>query len=271
MVDLHSHILPGLDDGAATIEESLELARVAEAAGIDTIVATPHIRNDHPFLLELIEDRLGTLRAALREAEIAVQVVGGGEVSLDKVTELDDETLATLCIGEGRYLLVESPYTQAPALLEPVLFDLQVRGFRPVLAHPERSMTFLHDRARLERLVKGGVVCSVTAMSVSGGFGSTVRAYTLGLFKAGLVHNIASDAHDATRRAPGFQRALANLESELHGASAGAGWFTEDTGRAIVEGRDLPAGPPILTTRLSGWKRMKVRAGLASRRVERVA
>ena len=110
---------------------------------------------------------------------------------------------------------MESPYTQAPSLLETVLFELQVRGFRPVLAHPERSMTFLHDRARLERLVEKGVVCSVTAMSVSGAFGTSIKAYTLRLFAAGVVHNIASDAHDATRRAPGFQRALAVLESEF--------------------------------------------------------
>lgn len=263
MVDLHTHILPGLDDGAATIEQSLEIARVAEAAGIDTIVATPHIRDDHAFPLELIEERLGTLRGALREAAIAVRVVRGGEVSLAKVTELDDETLASLCIGEGRYLLVESPYTQAPSLLETALFDLQVRGFRPVLAHPERSLTFLHDRGRLERLVERGVVCSVTAMSLTGAFGTSIRAYTMRLLAAGLVHNIASDAHDATRRAPGFQRALAELHSELDGTSAGAGWFTEETGRAIVEGRDLPGGPPTLIPRPTGWRRMKERVGLS--------
>jgi protein-tyrosine phosphatase len=263
MVDLHSHILPGLDDGAATLKQSLELARVAEAAGIDTIVATPHIRDDHPFPLELIEDGLHTLRTALREAEIALQVVGGGELSITKVTELDDETLASLCIGDGNYLLVESPYTQAPSLLETALFELQVRGFRPVLAHPERSMSFLHDRARLERIVDKGVICSVTAMSLTGAFGTAVRDYTLRLFTDGLVHNIASDAHDATRRAPGFQRALAVLERDLDGASADTSWFTEDTGRAIIEGRDLPAGPPILIGRPKGWKRMRDLVGLA--------
>ena len=263
MVDLHSHILPGLDDGAASIEQSLDIARVAEAAGIDTIVATPHIRDDHAFSLDLLEDRVGALRAAVREAGIALQVVQGAEVSLSKVAELHDDTLAKLCIGDGRYLLVESPYTQAPSLLETVLFELQVRGFQPVLAHPERSMTFLHDRARLERLVENGVVCSVTAMSLSGAFGTSIRAYTLRLFAAGVVHNIASDAHDATRRAPGFQRALEVLDSEFDDASEVAGWFTEETGRAIVEGRDLPAGPPILNPRATGWKRMKERVGLA--------
>lgn len=262
MVDLHCHILHGLDDGSATIDGALELARAAEAAGIDTLAATPHIRDDHPFPLELIGERASELRAALREAEIGVEVVPAGEVAISKVAELSDEALATLCLGSGRYLLVESPFTQAPSLLETVLFDLQVRGFRPLLAHPERSMTFLHDRARLERLVECGIACSVTAMSVAGGFGGAVQDFTLGLFAAGLVHNIASDAHDATHRAPGFERALACLGAQLDGDTESITWFTEGAGRVILEGRDLP-GPPVLRSRPSGWRRMRERVGLA--------
>lgn len=262
MVDLHCHILPGLDDGAPTMEAALDLARAAEAAGVETVVATPHIRDDHPFPLELIEERLEALRAALTEAEIAVNVVGGGEVSLPKLTQLDDATLEALCLGDGPYLLVESPYGQAPSLLETALFDLQVRGFRPVLAHPERSMTFRHDLARLERLVERGIVCSVTAMSVTGGFGRTVRDFTLRLFPEGLVHNIASDAHDATRRASGFSRALAALQTEFDCDAASATWFAEAAGRAILEGGDLTPGPPALRRRFNGWKRMTERVGL---------
>lgn len=263
MVDLHCHILPDLDDGPATMEGALDLARAAAAAGIDTVAATPHIRDDHPFPLELIEERLNALRSALREAQIEVEVVAGGEVALSKLAEFDDETLGRLCIGGGRHLLVESPFTQAPSLLETALFDLQLRGFRPLLAHPERSATFLGDRERLERLVERGIACSVTAMSVTGEFGGTVRDFTLALFDAGLVHNIASDSHDAEHRAPGFGRALAALEADLDGDAASLPWFTEDAGRAILEGRDLPGGPPALRSRSSGWRRIRERAGLA--------
>lgn len=265
MVDLHCHILPDLDDGPATMAGALDLARAAAATGMDTVVATPHIRDDHPFPLKLIDQRLGALRSALEGARIDIEVVAGGEVALSKLTELDDETLGKLCLGEGRHLLVESPFTQAPSLLESALFDLQLRGFRPLLAHPERSATFLGDRERLERLVERGIACSVTAMSVTGEFGGTVRDFTLGLFEAGLVHNIASDAHDAEHRAPGFEGTLAALTAAFESDdTASFTWFTDDAPRALlVEGRDLPGGPPVLRTQPTGWRRIRERVGLA--------
>lgn len=263
MVDLHSHILPGLDDGPATMEGAVEMARAAERAGVRTLVATPHIRDDYPFPLELIGERLAEVEAAVSDAGVELQLLSGGEVAVSKVGQLDDSTLASLCLGEGNYLLVESPHTQAPALLESVLFDLQVRGFRPVLAHPERSLSFLHDRVRLERLVDRGIVCSVTALSMAGVFGAKVQTFTTRLFEAGLVHNVASDAHDATRRVPGFPRAFDALEADLEGAAASEDWFTTEVGMAIVEGCDLPDGPPEPRARPTGWRRMRERVGLA--------
>jgi len=121
------------------------------------VVATPHIREDHPFPLDLIPERHNDLQEALRDAGIEVEILTGGEVALSKLPDLDDEQLAALCLGEGRSLLVESPYTQASSLVEPALFHLRSRGFRPVLAHPERSVAFLRDRARLEALTEQGV------------------------------------------------------------------------------------------------------------------
>ena len=261
MVDLHCHVLPGLDDGAATMDDALALARAAEAAGIDTLVATPHIRHDHPFPLEVLPQRVSELRVALAEAEIEVKVVAGGEVALSMLADLEDEQLVPLCLGEGRYVLVESPYTRAPSLLETALSSLRRRGFRPVLAHPERSVTFLRDRPRLEALIERGVLCSVTAMSVEGAFGTEIREFTMDLLASGLVHNIASDAHDARRRAPGFGPALERMKETLDGAAEGAGWFVEDAPRAICEGRELPPGPPSLGIRPRGWRRIMGRTG----------
>jgi len=264
MVDLHCHILPDLDDGPATLEGSLEMARAFVSVGVNTVAATPHIRDDHPFSLELLDARMSTLRSALDEAGIGLRVVPGGEVALSKVTELDDEALTSLCIGEGPSLLVESPFTQAPSLLETALFDLQLRGFRPLLAHPERSVTFIGDRERLERLAERGIACSVTAMSVAGSFGATVRNFTLGLFSAGLVHNIASDAHAAEHRGPGFAGALAALEAAFEVENpANLTWFTDAAPRAMLEGQDLPGEPPALTRRPTGWRRIRERVGLA--------
>lgn len=256
MVDLHCHILPGLDDGAPSIDEALSIARVAEAAGVETVAATPHIREDYPFPLEAIADGMAELRSAIRAAGIAVEIVSGGELSLSKVSYLDDEQLTSLCLGDGPYLLVESPYAQAPSLLEEALFELQVRGFRPVLAHPERSPSFLDEGKRLERLVERGILCSVTAMSVTGTFGTRVRDFTQALFAAGLVHNIASDSHDATRRAPGFAAALTELKDLLTDAGK-LHWFVDDAARAVLEGLELPPGRPTLTIPRAGWWRRR--------------
>jgi protein-tyrosine phosphatase len=111
MIDLHCHILPGLDDGPATLEESVALARAARQVGIDMIVATPHIRADHPFDPAEIGMRAGELEQALAGEEIELRIVAGAEVAISKVRDLSDEILPTLCLGPGPYMLVESPYT----------------------------------------------------------------------------------------------------------------------------------------------------------------
>jgi protein-tyrosine phosphatase len=263
MVDLHCHILPGLDDGAQTLEDAVDLARAAEDAGIDTIVATPHIREDYPFPLDLIAERAGEVRASLAQAGIAVQLLTAGELALTKIPDLDDDELTALCLGNGPYLLIESPYTQqVPSLLETALFNVQLRGFKPVLAHPERSPSFMSDATRLERLAERGVLCSVTAMSVTGAFGERVRDFTSRLFAAGIVHNVASDSHDASRRGPGLAGALAELAKGLEGGAGSAGWFTEAAPRAILDGTDLPEGPPPYADRRSSWRRLRAKVRL---------
>src|SRR5436190_5278214 len=117
LIDLHCHILPGLDDGPADMEETLEMARVAVTEGVHVVVATPHIRDDHPFDHAGIEPLVDEVNSLLRDEGIDLQVVSGGEVALTKVAELDDDSLGPLCLGRGRYLLIESPYTHATDML----------------------------------------------------------------------------------------------------------------------------------------------------------
>jgi protein-tyrosine phosphatase len=252
VVDLHCHILPGLDDGPAQIGDSLELARAAERAGITRIAATPHVREDYPFDPLEIEPRVRQLNVELGRAAIGLEVVSGAELGITKARELDDDTVSALCLGTGAYLLVESPYTQVTDLLEQEVFELQLRGFRPVLAHPERSPSFLGDARRLAVLAERGVLCSVTAGSLAGRFGGSVQRFALELFAEGLVHNVASDAHDSTRRPPDLTAGLAALEAAMSGASEAARWYTEDVPAAILAGADLPGAPPVLTER-RGW------------------
>ncbi len=256
MIDLHTHILPGLDDGAATIADSLELARAAHATGIETIVATPHIREDYPFDPSEIEVRTRELELALRDANIHVGVVQGGEVAITRVPDLDDATLRTVCLGDGPYMLVESPYTHATNILEETLFDLQVRGFRPVLAHPERAPSFQQDPDRLVRLVEREVLSSVTAASMMGSFGGTVRRFTALLFAKRLVHNVASDAHDPVRRPIDLLGGLKNLEHEVPGLLEQAEWFTVTAPEAILSGAEPPPLPEPQTRRRGRLRRL---------------
>jgi protein-tyrosine phosphatase len=250
LIDLHCHVLPGLDDGPPDLDGSLALARHAAAAGIETIVATPHIREDHPFAPSLIPERVAEVNAAVASGGSALRVVAGGEIAITRVGDLDDETLGALCLGEGRYALVETPYTSVGELLEETLFDLQTRNVRPVLAHPERSPSFIGDADRLAELVERGILCSVTAASLAGQFGSTVRAFSIELYERGLVHNVASDAHDATRRPPELRPAFESLEQDLPGVLGQLGWYTLHAPRAMLAGVDLPERPePIARPR----------------------
>jgi protein-tyrosine phosphatase len=243
LVDLHCHILPGLDDGPADLSASVALAERAAAAGIGTIAATPHIREDHPFPPSLVPRRVDEVNAALGEAGVEVRVVTGGELAITRVAELDDATLHDLCLGDGRYALVESPYTVTGGLLEQTLFDLQTRHVRPMLAHPERSPSFIGNGDRVAELVERGILCSVTAASLAGRFGSTVRGFALELYERGLIHNVASDAHDTRRRPPELRSAFESMEEDLPGALAQLEWYASAAPRAMLAGDDLPARP----------------------------
>ena len=162
------------------------------------------------------------MQEALRAAGIEIELMTGGEVALTMLDLLDDDELRELCLGHGRYLLVESPYGTSGDLLETMLFDVQMRGSPPLLAHPERSPSFQRDPKRLARLVEAGVLASITAGSMAGDFGSAVRRVTTAMFRSGLVHDVASDAHDAAGRPPGPGDAFDVLERDLRGI-AGSG------------------------------------------------
>ena len=243
MIDLHCHILPGIDDGPPDMEASVALASAASANGIETIVATPHIREDHPFPPETLPERVAELNDELSRREVPVLVVAGAEVALSTLDRVDDAMLDYLMIGAGPYMLVESPYSPVGELLEATLFDLQVRGVHPVLAHPERSPCFLGDLERARALVERDILCSVTADSMTSRFGRTIKRFTADLFEAELVHSVASDAHDAERRGPRLRHGFSSLEKDVRGLRAQMNWLTRDVPQAMLAGETLPARP----------------------------
>jgi protein-tyrosine phosphatase len=252
MLDLHCHILPGLDDGAADTNVSLAMARIAEEAGIQAIVSTPHVREDYPFDVDELPARRQELQSALDAEGINVLIESGAELDLDMASQLDDDVLETLCLGGGRYLLVESPYTHALAWLEEALKGLQERGFRPVLAHPERCPSFISDLDRFGGLVARGILASITAASMTGTFGKPVARCALEMLRGGLVHDVASDAHSAGRRSPVLHVGFEHAERQLPGISAQASWYTEAAPAAMLAGVELPPRPEPPASR-RGW------------------
>jgi protein-tyrosine phosphatase len=243
MIDLHAHVLPGVDDGPADMEASVALLRAAIATGTETIVATPHLREDFLDDPARIEPAVARVRDAAAADDVRIDVVAGAEVAGTKLPDLDEEALRTLCLGDGPYILVESPYVHLPRHFADSVVDLEIRGWRPMLAHPERCAAFLEDRSLLRDLVDRGVRCSVTAGSMAGRFGGRVRDMTAWMFAEGLVDNVASDAHDAVKRPPGLRDGFAKLDEMLPGLGEQADWYTRAAPAAMLAGQDLPARP----------------------------
>jgi protein-tyrosine phosphatase len=245
VIDLHCHILPGVDDGPSNLDFSLAMAREAVKAGTQLIVATPHIRADFDVDPNEIEPRVDLLNERLQRERLPLRVLPGAEIGWASAGDLDDVQLARLSLGAGHRVLLESPYGSKPVDLEDIIEGLAERGFQAVLAHPERCPLFQRDIDRLRKLVAGGTMCSITAGSMSGRFGSPVRTFTLQMLREGLVHDVASDAHDPIHRPPGLVGGFEQMKEELPGIDKHTAWYTVTAPVAILAGNALPKAPEL--------------------------
>jgi len=234
MIDLHSHILPGIDDGPGAVEGSLELARAAVEAGITEIVATPHVSWRYSNTANSIGGAVAEMRGHLAAHEIPLELHAGAEVAMTQVEDIEPAELRALHIGGGPWLLLEPPFTPVASGLLEIVSDLQSRGHRILLAHPERCPAIHRKPGLLAEMVSSGVLASVTAGSLVGHFGSTVRRMAVQILQDGLAHNVASDAHDASKRPPGM-----SAEIERAGLGALSEWLTVEVPAAILLGSDV--------------------------------
>jgi protein-tyrosine phosphatase len=242
VIDLHSHVLPGLDDGPPDLAGSLALARAAVAAGTTRIAATPHVDRHFGVDPERIGPAREYLRERLAEAGIALDVVGGAEIALDRLVELGPAA-DELGLGGGRYLLVECPLHELPGDFEWPVYRLLERGVGVLLAHPERSPAFQRSPGRLRELLDAGARAQITAGAVRGDFGPLARGTALELARAGQVHDLASDTHDTVRRPPELGSAIRALAAVLPGGAAEAEWIARTAPAAILTGEPLPPRP----------------------------
>lgn len=252
MIDLHVHILPGVDDGAANIETSVMMAQMAAADGIDIVVATPHVlKGAFDNNREDIRLQVDDLQGRLVQQGVKLQVRPGAEYYL----EVDlPELMAKgelLTLNDSGYLLVELPATLVPEHTGQVLYELQLQGAMPVIAHPERNAGFMRCPQLLQDLIDRGVLAQVTAASVTGVFGRTVRQTALSFIEKGLVQVLASDAHSLNGRAPVLARA-ADEVSRYWGRDV-AQALVKDNPLSILEGSPLEM--PVAKRRRSWWQR----------------
>ena len=207
MIDLHSHLLPGIDDGAKDLALALRMAEAFVADGVEVVACTPHIlpglyHNSGPQIRQAV----ATLQAALEAENIPLRLITGADnhVVADFVVRLKSGHLLTL--GDTRYVLVEPPHHVAPARLDALFFNILVAGFVPILTHPERLTWIKSEYALMQRLVQNGVWLQVTSGSLSGAFGRDARYWAERLLDEGYVHILATDAHDITHRRPDLAR-----------------------------------------------------------------
>lgn len=236
VIDLHSHILPGLDDGARTLEEAREIGRAAAEEGVTAIAATPHVRDDYPTRPGAMEAAVDALRRDFDAQGIPIQVLRGGEVSIDAVWELSASDLRRFALGGSeRYLLLEFPYTGWPPALDLAITTVLGHGLTPVLAHPERNPQVQDRPDRLLTVVERGAVVQVTAASVDGRLGAAPRVAAERLLELEIVHVVATDVHGPHIRREGMHAAAQVIGDPV------ADHVTRAVPAAIVAGEPLPA------------------------------
>jgi protein-tyrosine phosphatase len=252
MIDLHCHVLPGIDDGPETIEGSVALARAAHACGTQAIVATPHVSWRYPNESATIAVLTRDLNEHLRREGVAVEIHAGAEIAMTRASEIEPAEIGRLSLGGGGWVLFEPPFSPVAPGLADMVMALQNAGHGVLLAHPERCPTFHREPALVAELVSAGALTSITAGSLVGRFGGNVRRFARSLLAEGLVHNVASDAHDTVRRPPGIAGELADA-----GLAKLTDWLTHEVPYAILNGEAVPARPRVPARVASRFARLR--------------
>jgi protein-tyrosine phosphatase len=253
--DLHAHILPAVDDGAKSFDDTIEMARVAASDGTEVILATPHrkdVTQEHS--VEHVETLVAEINKYLTGQGIGVSIVLGMENHLD--IDLPDEFTAgrALRMNGTRYALVELPFFGHPNFVSEVLFQIQLQGITPVLAHPERIEYIQNNPLQLAEFAERGMLSQITGGSITGHFGANVRKFTHTLLRRGLVHIIASDCHfpqgpRSPLLTPSFEAAAQVVGRER------AMRMVVDTPRAVLEDRPVETQRPLATPAQRSWWR----------------
>ena len=249
LIDLHCHILPGVDDGAKSIDDSIAMAELAVRDGIRTIVATPHHHDGH-YINEgaAVRDQVEQLNQVFHDRAIPLTVLPGQEIRYyDGIIDDLEQKRELLTLGDTRYLLLEFPSHEVPRGVEDTMHEFRIMGIVPVIAHPERNKELANHPDRLEAFIQMGALAQVTSLSITGGFGKGVQQVAFELCSKGLIHVIASDAHHVERRPFKMKEAHEVVRSRF-GAEVEA--FYRENALKIAEDQPVdPKGPVSIPKR----------------------
>lgn len=239
MIDLHSHILPGIDDGARDWDEALRMAREAVTNGVNKIIATPHHKNG-VYINESVAviSLVNKLNQLLMEENIPLSVYPGSETQIygDFIKELKEKQFLTLN-NTKKYVLLELPFSDVPRYTEQLIFDIQMAGLIPIIAHPERNQEIRENPIKIYQLVTRGALTQITTSSLLGSFGKDIQKFAFEMVDNNLAHLIATDAHRPTG-SRGFNLSDGYYQLNIFGGTALEQQFKTNA-KNVFEGRDL--------------------------------
>lgn len=244
MIDLHTHLLPAIDDGPDTMDEAVRMAAAARDAGIHTMVCTPHMIEHFPTDPTRVHAAVAEAQAAVHAAGIDVRLVAGGEIALPYLPHLDDEALRLASIGGmGHWLLIEMPFHGWPVDLPRIMDGLERRGYSVILAHPERADAVQRQPDRMRDIVGRGALVQLTAASFLGEHGEAARRTAAVLLSGGAGHFLASDAHSpGPWRPPALEEGLQAAADAVDVSVGSLRWMVQDGPAAVIAGG--PVRPP---------------------------
>jgi len=248
MIDIHAHILPAVDDGSNSENESLLMLEAAAREGIHTIVATPHYNYKYTNEKTKILAEVEKLNQIIKSNQIKIHVLPGQEVRIYGELLADYEAGKLLTIANNSpddnvssYMLIEFPFKHIPRFAENLLFNMELYGIKPIIAHPERNSVFLENPEKLYHLVEKGALTQLTTSSITGYFGKNIQKFSERLIKADLVHTIATDAHNVSDRGFNMSKAY-EVIMKKYGADYVL-YFKENT-QLIIEGKPVEKEQP---------------------------
>jgi protein-tyrosine phosphatase len=256
MIDLHSHILPGLDDGPKAPAESIALAKAYQSAGFSAIVATPHWIYGTSWMpaAETVLQKVDSVNRAIKKAGLSIIIHAGMEIALgyEIVDLIGDGRI--LSLAGGPYLLLETPFRQFPPGWEQILFSISTKGYKIIMAHPERSEQLINDPGVLKAVLAAGAYLQINGPSLVGGYGKHIQQAALYLIQNGLAHCLATDSHDTGQRCPDHFAAAVKYTIEIIGEQ-NADLLTRWNPRCVLSGEEMIT--PVVPERLKAKQKRR--------------